>query len=54
MRPYMEALSEIADLPILLPQRWLAQPLSDTGYDETSEITSRLLEDYAQSGFRTL
>ena len=52
MRPYMEALSEIADCHLsCYPNAGLPNPLSDTGYDETPEITSRLLEDYAQSGF---
>ncbi len=52
MRPYMEALSSIADCHLsCYPNAGLPNPLSDTGYDETPDITSGLLQDYAQSGF---
>ena len=52
MRPYMEELSRIADCyTSCYPNAGLPNPLSETGYDETPEITSGSLEDYANSGF---
>ncbi len=50
MRPYIETLSRIADCAIsCYPNAGLPNPLSVTGYDETPEITSGLLDDFAQS-----
>ena len=52
MRPYIEELSRIADCRISrYPNAGLPNPLSETGYDETPEITSTLLLDFAESGF---
>src|SRR3989304_2073847 len=52
MRPYIEELSKIADCYIsCYPNAGLPNPLSETGYDETPDITSSLLEDFARSGF---
>ena len=52
MRPYIEELSRIADCRIsCYPNAGLPNPLSETGYDETPEITSTLLLDFAKSGF---
>jgi 5-methyltetrahydrofolate--homocysteine methyltransferase len=52
MRPYMEALSKVADCHLsCYPNAGLPNPLSDTGYDETPEITGGLLRDFAESGF---
>ena len=52
MRPHMEELSKIADCYIsCYPNAGLPNPLSETGYDETPDITSSLLEDFARSGF---
>jgi len=52
MRPYIEELSQIADCRIsCYPNAGLPNPLSETGYDETPEITSTLLLDFAESGF---
>ncbi len=52
MRPYIEGLSRIADCRIsCYPNAGLPNPLSETGYDETPEITSTLLLDFAKSGF---
>ena len=52
MRPYIEELSRIADCRIsCYPNAGLPNPLSETGYDETPEITSALLLDFAKSGF---
>lgn len=52
MRPYIEELSQTADCRIsCYPNAGLPNPLSETGYDETPEITSTLLLDFAESGF---
>jgi len=52
MRPYIEELSKIADCYIsCYPNAGLPNPLSETGYDETPEDTSRFLEEFAESGF---
>ncbi len=52
MRPYIEELSRIADCRVsCYPNAGLPNPLSETGYDETPEITSTLLLDFAKSGF---
>ncbi len=52
MRPYIEELSNIADCYIsCYPNAGLPNPLSDTGYDETPNITSSFLEEFARSGF---
>ena len=52
MRPYIEELSRIADCRIsCYPNAGLPNPLSETGYDETPEVTSTLLLDFARSGF---
>lgn len=55
MRPYIEELSRVADCRIsCYPNAGLPNPLSETGYDETPEITSTLLLDFAESGFLNL
>ena len=47
MRPYIEELSRIADCRIsCYPNAGLPNPLSETGYDETPEITSTLLPGF--------
>jgi 5-methyltetrahydrofolate--homocysteine methyltransferase len=52
MRPYIEELARIADTFVsCYPNAGLPNPMSDTGYDETPEQTSRMLKDFAQSGF---
>ena len=52
MRPYVEELSRIADCFVsCYPNAGLPNPLSETGYDETPEITSSVLLELAQSGF---
>ncbi len=51
MRPYIEELSRIADSYIsCYPNAGLPNPLSDTGYDETPEITAGYLGEFVQSG----
>jgi len=56
MRPYIEELSKVAaDTWIsCYPNAGLPNPMSDTGFDETPEVTGALLEDFARSGFLNL
>jgi 5-methyltetrahydrofolate--homocysteine methyltransferase len=52
MRPYVEEISKIADTFICIyPNAGLPNPMSDTGFDETPEITGSLVKEFAQSGF---
>jgi len=53
MRPYIEELSKAAaDTPIsCYPNAGLPNPMSDTGFDETPEVTGALMEEFAKSGF---
>ena len=53
MRPYIEELSKAAGDTFIscYPNAGLPNPMSDTGFDETPEITGRLVEDFAKSGF---
>lgn len=52
MRPYAEELSKVADTFICVyPNAGLPNPMSDTGFDETPEITSNLVKEFADSGF---
>ena len=52
MRPYIEEIARVADCFVsCYPNAGLPNPMSDTGYDETPEQTSRLVKDFAQSGF---
>jgi 5-methyltetrahydrofolate--homocysteine methyltransferase len=52
MRPYIEELSRVADTFVsCYPNAGLPNPMSDTGYDESPEETSRMIAEFAQSGF---
>jgi 5-methyltetrahydrofolate--homocysteine methyltransferase len=53
MRPYIEELSRVAGDTFIscYPNAGLPNPMSDTGFDETPEITSGLLADFAKAGF---
>ncbi len=52
MRPYAEELSQIADAFVsVYPNAGLPNPMSDTGFDETPDITSSLVSEFAESGF---
>ncbi len=52
MRPYIEEIARVADTFVsCYPNAGLPNPMSDTGYDETPAQTSRLIGDFAQSGF---
>lgn len=51
MRPYIEALSRIADCYVLCyPNAGLPNPLSATGYDEKPADTAAQLAEFAKSG----
>jgi 5-methyltetrahydrofolate--homocysteine methyltransferase len=53
MRPYIEELAKVADDTLIscYPNAGLPNPMSDTGFDETPEITGALVEEFAKSGF---
>jgi len=53
MRPYIEELAHIAGDTYVscYPNAGLPNPMSDTGFDETPEITGSLLEEFAKAGF---
>jgi 5-methyltetrahydrofolate--homocysteine methyltransferase len=52
MRPYAEELSKIADTYVCIyPNAGLPNPMADTGFDETPDVTSSLLKEFAESGF---
>ena len=52
MRPYIQELAKVAgDTPICCyPNAGLPNPMSETGFDETPEVTSRLLHEFAVEG----
>ena len=52
MRPHIEELAKIAPETFVsvYPNAGLPNPLSETGYDETPEMTSGFLKEFAQSG----
>jgi 5-methyltetrahydrofolate--homocysteine methyltransferase len=52
MRPHIEELAKIAPDTFIsvYPNAGLPNPLSETGYDETPEMTSGFLKEFAQSG----
>jgi 5-methyltetrahydrofolate--homocysteine methyltransferase len=56
MRPYVEELARVADDTFIscYPNAGLPNPMSETGFDETPEITGRLLGEFAESGFLNL
>jgi 5-methyltetrahydrofolate--homocysteine methyltransferase len=53
MRPYIEELAKVAgDTAIsCYPNAGLPNPMSDTGFDETPDVTARLMGEFAKSGF---
>jgi 5-methyltetrahydrofolate--homocysteine methyltransferase len=53
MRPYIEELAKVAGDTFVscYPNAGLPNPMSDTGFDETPEITGGLVEEFAKSGF---
>ena len=52
MRPYIQELARVADDTFIscYPNAGLPNPMSDTGFDETPEVTSRLLHEFAAEG----
>ncbi|HEV8690253.1 MAG TPA: homocysteine S-methyltransferase family protein [Ideonella sp.] len=53
MRPYIEELARIAGETLFscYPNAGLPNPMSETGFDETPEVTGGLMEEFAKSGF---
>ncbi|MCW7539591.1 homocysteine S-methyltransferase family protein [Aquabacterium sp. A7-Y] len=53
MRPYIEELSKIAGDTFIscYPNAGLPNPMSETGFDETPDVTGGLMEDFAKAGF---
>ena len=53
MRPYIEELARIAGDTYVscYPNAGLPNPMSETGFDETPEITGSLVEEFAKAGF---
>jgi 5-methyltetrahydrofolate--homocysteine methyltransferase len=53
MRPYIEELAKIADDTFIscYPNAGLPNPMSETGFDETPDVTAGLMEGFAKSGF---
>ena len=52
MRPYLQELAKVADDTFIscYPNAGLPNPMSETGFDETPEVTSRLLREFAAEG----
>jgi 5-methyltetrahydrofolate--homocysteine methyltransferase len=52
MRPYIQELARVADDTFIscYPNAGLPNPMSETGFDETPEVTSRLLREFAAEG----
>ncbi len=53
MRPYIEELSRVAGDTFIscYPNAGLPNPMSDTGFDETPDVTGSMLAEFAQAGF---
>ena len=53
MRPYIEELSKVAADTYVscYPNAGLPNPMSDTGFDETPDVTGGLMEEFAKSDF---
>ena len=52
MRPYLQELARCASDTFIscYPNAGLPNPMSDTGFDETPDVTSRLLREFADAG----
>ena len=52
MRPYIQELAKVAPDTFIscYPNAGLPNPMSDTGFDETPDVTSRLLREFAAEG----
>ena len=53
MRPYIEELAKVAGDTWIscYPNAGLPNPMSETGFDETPEVTAGMLAEFAQAGF---
>src|SRR5574343_452434 len=53
MRPYIQELAKVAGEVAVscYPNAGLPNPMSDTGFDETPDVTARLVGEFAQAGF---
>ena len=53
MRPYIEELSKVAGDTYIscYPNAGLPNPMSETGFDETPDVTGSMLAEFAQAGF---
>ncbi len=53
MRPYIEELAKVAGDTFIscYPNAGLPNPMSDTGFDETPDVTGALVEGFAKAGF---
>ena len=52
MRPYIAELAKLCDTYVsCYPNAGLPNPMSETGFDETPDVTSGLLKEFAQAGF---
>ena len=55
MRPYIAELAKICDCAVsCYPNAGLPNPMSDTGFDETPDITSHILQGFAKDGLVNL
>lgn len=52
MRPYIQELAKVAQDTFIscYPNAGLPNPMSDTGFDETPDVTSRLVHEFAAQG----
>ena len=52
MRPHLQELAQLAPDTYIscYPNAGLPNPMSDTGFDETPDVTSRLLREFAEQG----
>nr|MCU0966470.1 homocysteine S-methyltransferase family protein [Burkholderiaceae bacterium] len=53
MRPYLEELAKVAGDTYVscYPNAGLPNPMSETGFDETPDVTGSLMEGFAKAGF---
>jgi 5-methyltetrahydrofolate--homocysteine methyltransferase len=53
MRPYIQELAKVAGDTFIscYPNAGLPNPMSETGFDETPDVTGALMEGFAHSGF---
>lgn len=55
MRPYIAELAKLCDTYVsCYPNAGLPNPMADTGFDETPDVTSGLLKEFAQAGLVNL